>query len=328
MTRRRHANGGKNTSRNTGIRIQPGSYQRRNRSHRICRIRGALSPTSNPVTARVRYTCFTTLQLADDCLEHLHPRFCPQKLLNYNSQGTDPSDFAFLQSLHPTDLNVHIHETDTSRRIPDWWLEQLWGIPSQGRVLCLPPWAKRDDIIQRMIDKEDVDETMYHGQYDKNRRQSSPHRTMSLTPDWGAEESDIASPKFERDLQKEQKEIHTGFGTEQTSPSNRTETTNAHATYPAGPSTDLSGTQSYPAVGAPIIQGTRHGRNRKSTAPSVGTIRRAPRAQTSGIKKRPAARKTAAMKAATSGSIRTRAQGVLKFLALDSNGHAISLPGH
>ena len=269
--------------------------------------------------------------MADHGLEHLHPGFCPQKPLSYKSQGSDPSDFAFLQSLHPTDLNVRIHETDSSKRIPDWWLEHFWGIPSQDRVLCLPPWAKRDDIIQRMIDKEDVDETMYHGQYDQTRRHSPPHTTMSLTPDWGAKEVAKASPEFERqcerDRQREQNETYAGFEPKQLSPSNTTEVKKSHASFPAASTTDMSGTQSYLAAGAPT-QPTKHGRKPKSTAPSVDTTKRALRAQTSGIKKRPAARKTATMRVAASGSIQTRAQGVLKFLALDSSGRATSISGH
>ena len=180
-----------------------------------------------------------------------------------------------------------------------------------------------------MIGKEDVDETMYYGQYDQTKRHSPPHTTMALTPDWVAEEKAKASLELERQCERDRQskdETYARFGPKQTSPSNISEVKNAYATFPAGSTTDLSGTQSYFVAGAPSQR--RRGRNRKGSVPKLDKTKQASRAQTSCIKKRPVAKKEATTKAAPSNSIRTRAQGVLKFLALDYSGRAISISGH
>lgn len=265
-----------------------------------------------------------------DCEEHLHPCFCPQKLLNYKSQGDDPSDFHFLQSLHPPELNVRIQESDTSNRIPDRWLEHVWGIPSQDRILRLPQWVKRDETVQRMIDIEEVDETIYHGDYDQNKNHPPPLRTVSLTPDFSAEENAEASRDFERhgepNRHKNREESAAGRNPKQEPPRITTKVDNFHASLPIGPTTDLSESRSHLAAET-TTQRSRRGRGRNTSAPGVNKTKRASRAQACGIKKRPASMKEAAGKATLSGRMRTRAQGVLSFLALDSSGRATTISG-
>ena len=97
-------------------------------------------------------------QLPANCgLDHVAFWFCPWRLRSYRSQGHEPSDFLFLQALHPTDLNVHVEEGDPSKRVPERCLEDIWAMPSPSNVLHLPLWAKWDDVVQRMINHEDVD---------------------------------------------------------------------------------------------------------------------------------------------------------------------------
>ena len=201
---------------------------------------------------------------------------------------------------------------------------------SQDRVLRLPLWAKRDDTIQRMIDKEEVDDTLYYGDFDQDRRRPPPSRSVSLTPDFSAEEDPEAVRESERHcerVQTESQKIVAELNSKQASPEKHTKVNNAHASLSARTTTGLSGTQSHSPAG-PANQRTRSGLGRKTSALEVKKTKGASWAQASGIKKRPAIMKEATRKAARSSRIQTRAQGVLSFLALDSRGCAISVPKH
>lgn len=308
------------------------------------------------MNARVRETLATTPSHADRCIEHLHPKFCRERLISYKSQGDDPSDFHFLQSLHPTSLSVCVDEVGPSKRIPDWRLEQCWDIPTQDKILRLPQWARRDETVQLMIDKEEVDETIYHGDYHQNKcrppddGQNKNHppdygqyknplpsfnSIMKMYPDYSAEDNAKRLREFERHYEPHyepkrpriREDKAAGLSIKQASPKNTTQVNNAHGSPPAGPTTELSRTQSH-SVARPPIQRTKRGCSREVSALGVNKTKRVSPGQVSGIKKRSPAMRRVTRKPTLSDRIKTRAQGVLKFWALDSSGCATSFSRH
>lgn len=217
---------------------------------------------------------------------HFHPGFCPQRLRDYKSQGVDPDDFAFLQSLHPTDLNICIHEDDPSKRIPDCWLERFWDLPSQHGILRLPLWAKRDDIGQRIIDDEEVDQTIYHGDYDQKRHVAPPPRIVSLSPEISEEEEKAKSLEdFElhcRRGRKRKREKSTArLDLEEGSPRGSAGVENDPASPLVEPTTDQK-----VFAKDPLHQRTGRGRSRTVSALEVDKTKRTLRLQVPGTKKR------------------------------------------
>ncbi len=198
-------------------------------------------------------------------------------------------------------------------------------------VLYLPPWAKRDEVVQRMVNKEEVDQILYHGEYDQNKSQTPPLTTVFLTPDIStvknAQSLQASKRQYKANLQRERKESDAVFSPKQTLPSNTKETNNPQARLPAVSRTDLSGTQDHSVAGAPT-QPARRGCSRKASDARIDNTKRKLRIQDSGIKKRPPARKEGSTKAIRSSRIRTRAQGVTKLLALNSCGRATSISPH
>ena len=220
---------------------------------------------------------------------HFQPGFCPQRLRDYKSQGDDSDGFAFLQSLHPTDLNIRIHEDDPSKRIPDWWLEQLWMIPSQDGILRLPLWAKRDDIIQRIIDKEEVDQVVYYGDYSQKRRSSPPARTVSSSPEISAEKKAKALLDFERHCKRGRKRKRDSspvwLDLNQGRSRNTTEDDNDPASASIERITALSDIQSHLAA-APPTQRTGRCRSETISTLELDLAKRASRLHASYTKKR------------------------------------------
>ena len=91
-------------------------------------------------------------------------------------------------------------EGDDSRRVPDSCLEHVWRVPSPERVLVLPQWAKRDEVVQGMVDREDVEQVIYHGDQDQSRRHTPPIRSISSTPP--DEKITVGLLKFDRGCER------------------------------------------------------------------------------------------------------------------------------
>ena len=254
----------------------------------------------------------TSLSLADHCIEHIHPFFCPQKLRSQRSHGDDPSHFDFLQSLHPIDLNVHIDENDPSSRVPDWFLEDWWGIPSPTRILRLPHWAKRDEIVQRMINREEVDDVMYYGDPEQKKSHPPRNRTISSSSESSVENIDQGSRELVRHEKPE--ENAAGLTPKQSSPSSTTDSVQAHASFPSENSMSPERNRSH-STAKPSIQAQK----KDASDLRVHETMRFPPAQSARIKKRPTAKKEAAGKAALSNKIQSRAQDFLDSLTQDSS---------
>ena len=315
MTRKNIANGWKTTSENMDIRRRPASIQRRKRRPSSCSTREAWSSKEQSVgltvTASVRKVLIPRFfRPANYFVEHLHPRFCPEKLISYKSQGDDPAEFLYFHSLQPTDLNITIGEGDRSNRMPDGWLEHAWGIPTQSGVLHLPQWAKRDEIVQCIINEEEVDEITYHG----DRKRSI--RKVSLTPKLRAEEhvDNMAEVKqnSRQDPEGKRGESAVGLESKPESPSNTSKALEANANTRAGqPAEPISKAQSHSKARA-STKPTRRNPRRAVSVLGMLENKRCLQAQASGIKKRPRTTKRKTKAVTLSGRPRTRAQGTLK----------------
>ena len=266
------------------------------------------------MTASVRIVLIPKFFRPTDCFaEHLHPRFCPQKLISYKSQGDDPAEFLYFHSLQPTDLNITVHEGERSNRMPDGWLDYVWGLPTQSGVLRLPQWAKRDEVVQNIINEDEVGEITYHG----DRKRSS--RNVSLTPDFRAEEHVDNLAKIEQvtrqDLQGNREENGAGLESKHKSSSHTLRAHEADAStrvrQPAESISKGSETQSHSKSGA-STQRTRRNPRRAVSVLGLNEPKRFLQAQVSGIKKRPRATKRKTKAATLLGRTRTRAQGTIK----------------
>ena len=264
--------------------------------------------------ASVGVTVHTSLSLADHCIEHIHPFFCPKKLRSQRSHGDDPSHFDYLQSLHPIDLNVQIDEIDPSNRMPDWCLEDWWGIPSPTRILRLPHWAKRDEIVQRIINREEVDDVTYYGDPEQNKSHPPRNKTISSSSESSVEMNDQGSREQRHERPKENA---AGLTPKQSPPRSITYSVQAHVNSPSGKSTNLERDRSH-STRKPSFWA----QNKDASDFGVHETMRFPPAQSSRIKKRPTAKKEAAVKAALSNKIQTRAQDILNFLTQESSGCA------
>ena len=278
-------------------------------------------------------TLLTTQLLADYDLDHVAWWFCPQRLRNYKSQGHDSSDFLFLQALHPTDLNVHVGGGDPSKRVPEKWLEYIWAMPSPSRVLHLPLWAKWDDVVQGMINREEVNEILYYGDPELQKKPLPARNTVSSSvsswSDSGVEGNAEGLRGPERQGLQEDSAI--GPDLNQHLAKNTTNVDVTLASPSAEISTGLSGSKSHSAREAPT-----HGQFRQDASDlgvhekdasdlGVHEITRTSQAQSYKIHKRSGAKKETTRKATLSDKIQSRAQDVLKFLAGDSGACAASL---
>lgn len=184
---------------------------------------------------------------------------------------------------------------------------------TQSGVLRLPQWAKRDEVVQEIINEEEVDEITYHG----DRKRSS--RNVSLTPGFSAEEHVDNLAELEqttqRDRQDKREESAVGLEFKQKSPSNTSKAhkadANTCAIQPAETIAEWSETQSHSKARASTQQ-TRRNPRRAVCVRGLHETKRFLQAQASGIKKRPRATKRKTKATTLSGRTQTRAQGTLK----------------
>jgi hypothetical protein len=88
--------------------------------------------------------------------EHPIPSFCAQSLIEYRSMDAPPL-FRYLDARNRTKIEeLKIEEGDSSRRLPDRTLERYWDMNSQETPSRLPPWAKTDKTLQRIIEKSNA----------------------------------------------------------------------------------------------------------------------------------------------------------------------------
>ena len=180
---------------------------------------------------------------------------------------------------------------------------------TQKGLLYLPQWAKRDEVVQGIINEEDVDEIIYHG----DRKKCS--RKVSLTPFDADEHVDNFAKLQETtqwDRQGKKEESAIGLESKQESQSNTSKAhepdANTHASQPAEPISKIR----RPSKARASTQPTR--RNPRNAVTVLGLLetKRFLQAQASGIKKRPRPTKRKTKAATLLGRKRTRAQGTLK----------------
>ena len=162
-------------------------------------------------------------------------------------------------------------------------------IPSQDGILRLPLWAKRDDIIQRIIDKEEVDQVVYYGDYSQKRRSSPPARTVSSSPEISAEKKAKALLDFERHCKRGRKRKRDSspvwLDLNQGRSRNTTEDDNDPASASIERITALSDIQSHLAA-APPTQRTGRCRSETISTLELDLAKRASRLHASYTKKR------------------------------------------
>ena len=198
-------------------------------------------------------------------------------------------------------------------------------MPSPNRILHLPLWAKRDDVVQGMINREEVDEILYYGDPELQKKPPPPRSTVSSSvsswPDSGVEANAEGLRALER--QGPPEESAAGINLKQSIPKGTTDVDETLASPQAKINTELSGTGSHSAGGPP-----NHGPFKDASDFGVHETTRISQVRSSKIKKRPGAKKEATRKAALSDKIKTHAQDVLNVLAGDSGAGATSLSHH
>ena len=198
-------------------------------------------------------------------------------------------------------------------------------MPSPSKVLHLPLWAKRDDVVQRMINREEVDEILYYGDPELQKKPPPPRRTVSSSvsswPDSRVGDDAEGLRGLERKGLQEESAVGPNFN--QSLPKNTTNVDVALASLPAEFTSELSGTGSYSGCGP-----STRSRIRDASDLGVHETIRTSQTRSSKINKRPGTKKEATRKAALADKIETRAQDVLNFLAGDSGGCAPSLSHH
>ena len=197
-------------------------------------------------------------------------------------------------------------------------------MPSPSRVLHLPLWAKRDDVVQRMIDREEVDEILYYGDPELQKKTPPPRSTVSSSvsswPDSGVEDNAEGLRVPER--QGSPEESAAGIDLKQSLPKVISDVAMTLASPQADFNTELSEIGSHSAGGPPT-----HGRFKDTSDLGVHETIRISQAQSSKIIKRPGVKKEAIRKAALADKIQNHAQDVLNLLAGDSGACAPS-PSH
>ena len=230
-------------------------------------------------------------------------------------------------------------------------------MPSPSKVLHLPLWAKWDDVVQDMINREEVDKTLYYGDPELQKKPPPPRRTVSSSvsscSDSEVEGNAERLGAFEsRGLQKESA---AGLNLKQSLPKDTTDVDMTLASPPAEISTGLSRSGSHSArkppshghfqdisdLGVHETESSDLGVHEKDAsdlgvhekdASDLGvhetTTTRVSQAQSYKINKRRGAKKEATRKTTLSDRIQTHAQEVLNFLAGDSGACATSLSHH
>ena len=177
----------------------------------------------------------------------------------------------------------------------------------------MPQWAKRDEVVQEIINEEEVDEITYHG----DRKIFS--RNVSLTPELSVEEHIDNLAELEQtsqqDRQSEREESALGLESKRESPSSTSKACEAEANtrveQPVEPISEWSETQSHSKARASTQQ-TRRNPRRAVCVRGLDETKRFLQAQASRITKRPRATKTKIKAATLSGRAQTRAQGTLE----------------
>ena len=193
-------------------------------------------------------------------------------------------------------------------------------MPSPSRFLHLPLWAKRDDIVQRMINREEVDEILYYGDPELQKKPPPPRSAVSSWLDSEVEANAEGLRALER--QGPPEESAAGLNLKQSLPKGTTDVDETLASPQAEINTELCVTGS--SAGGP----PNHGPFKDASDFGVHETTGISQARSSKIKKRPGAKKETTRKAALSNKIQTHAQEVLKFLAGDSGACATSLSHH
>ena len=185
-------------------------------------------------------------------------------------------------------------------------------MPTQKGLLYLPQWAKGDEVVQGIINEEEVEEIIYHG----DRKRHS--RNVSFTPDLCVEEHVDNVAELEEttqwDRQGKGEESAVGLESKQKSPSNTLIAHEADANTRASQPAALiakSKSQTYSKARASTQQ-TRRTPHRAISILGLHDTKRPSQTQASGIKKRPRATKRKTKGVPSSGRPRTRAQGILK----------------
>lgn len=288
--------------------------------------------------------------LADCDIDHIAFWFCPQRLRSYKSCGRDPSDFQLLQSLNAPDLNIQVKEGDPSNRLPESWLENIWAMPSQKGVLHLPLWAKRDDVVQGMINREEVNKVLYSGDPEP-QKEDPPHRpivssSVSTWPDSLVRDNAEGLRVIEHPGSPE--ESTAGLNVKQSIPRVTSDVDMSLTSPQAETNTELSGTGTHSAGGPPThgrfsdmsdlgvhenisishVRSPTHGRFTDISDLGVHETIPTSHVRSFKINKWPGAKKEATRKAALSDKVQNHAQDVLNLLAGDSRARATSLSRH
>ena len=195
-------------------------------------------------------------------------------------------------------------------------------MPSPSRVLHLPLWAKWDDVVQDMVNREEVDKVLYYGDPELQQKTPPPRRTVSSSASsWSDSGMDYTAEDL-RLIERHglHKECAVGLHAEQSLPTNTTNVDMAPASLPAEITKELSGTGGHSAGGPP-----NHGRIIDASDLGVHETTRASQAQSYKIKKRPGTKKEATRKATLSDKIQNHAQDILDLLSGDSGACANSL---
>ncbi len=255
----------------------------------------------------------TSSPRTDSCQGHLNPRFCPEKLASYKSMVDGPSHFELLQCFNPTDINkLQIEEGDPSNRVYDINLPVIWGLSSQSNILRLPQWAKRDRVLQGIIDTQEVDRTVYHGEYDLTRPKTIPSATSSFV---SVEPTSARLRQFEQEcaeyMAKRNRDAAKG-NTNQALPTTATTIDKESTGVPTTNFIDHSPTLDSPAPGA---VGQRANRARSGQAPSK--VQKTPtslRSRASGVRKSKPRMETRTRQAVLSSKRQTRSKGAKNLL--------------
>ena len=186
-------------------------------------------------------------------------------------------------------------------------------MPTQKGLLYLPQWAKRDEVLQGIINEEGVNEIIYHGDHKRCSR------SVSLTPEFSGEEPVDNVAELEEitpwDRQGKGNESAVGLESKQESPSSASiaHEGDAHtrASQPAALVAKWSKSQIHSKARASTQQ-SRHNPHRAISIPGLHETKRFLQAQASGIKKRPSATKRKTKAATFSRGPRTRARSTLK----------------
>ena len=172
-----------------------------------------------------------------------------------------------------------------------------------------------------MINREEVDEILYYGDPESQKKAPPVSSTVSSCSDCGVHANAEALRGLERPGPPEESAARLNL--KQSLPEGTTDVDVTLASPQAEIDTGLSGTGSHSAGGPPT-----HRRFKDASDLGVHETMRIPPVRSSKINKRPGAKKESTRKAALSDKIQAHAQDVLNFVAGDSGACATSLSRH